>query len=100
MAQITGVLCQLITGNISGAGTDGSIFLGLCGREFRLDSVRDDYERGSWREYILGAGPLEPNLPPPQIRVTHPEQNDPRSEGFLLDSENLNRVYALRKFPV
>jgi len=46
MAQITGCLCQIITGKMSGAGTDGSVFLGLCGREFRLDSTADDYERG------------------------------------------------------
>jgi hypothetical protein len=91
MANITGVLCQIITGNISGAGTDGDIYLGLCGREFHLDSDEDDYERGSWREYILGTGPLDPNPPPPQIHVRNPDKNDPASEGFPLNSANLDR---------
>jgi hypothetical protein len=98
MAQITGALCQLITGRMSGAGTDGSIFLGHCGREFRLDSTADDYERGSWREYILGAGPLEPSLPPPQIRVRNPDLNDPRSQNFPLDSANLDRSPVYIRF--
>jgi hypothetical protein len=98
MAQITGCLCQIITGKMSGAGTDGSVFLGLCGREFRLDSTADDYERGSWREYILGAGPVEPNLPPPQIRVRNPDLNDPRSQNFPLDSANLDRSPVYIRF--
>jgi hypothetical protein len=91
MAKITGFLCQIITGNVSKAGTDGTIYLGICGREFHLDSKENDYEKGSWREYVLGAAPHEPNLPPPEIRVLHPEYNDPRSPGFPLDSANLNR---------
>jgi hypothetical protein len=88
MAKITGILCQVITGNVDGAGTDGSVFLGIGGREFRLDSTADDYERKSWREYIMGRGPVEPNLPPPQIRVRNADKNDPRV-GFPLDTINL-----------
>lgn len=97
MASITGILCQVITGNISGAGTDGSVYLGIGGREFRLDSSQDDYEQGSWREYILGRAPLEPNLPSPQIRVNEKDRNDPRV-GFALDTENLNRTPVYIRF--
>jgi hypothetical protein len=98
MAQITGILCQMITSKKSGAGTDGDIFLGLCGREFVLDSTENDFERGSWREYILGRGPVEPDLPPPQIRVSNPELNDPRYEGFPLDSGDLDRSPVYIRF--
>ena len=75
VSQITGILCQvwlsrldargprpidggarLITSNVDNAGTDGDVFLGLGRREFRLDSKEDDYERGSWREYVTGEG--------------------------------------------
>jgi hypothetical protein len=97
MAKITGILCQMITGNVSGAGTDGSVFLGLGGREFRMDSTADDFERGSFREYIMGAGPLEPNLPSPQIRVNNKDRNDPR-KGFPLDTANLSRSPVYVRF--
>jgi hypothetical protein len=97
MAKVTGILCQIITGNIGGAGTDGNVYLGLGGREFRLDSTADDFEKNSWREYILGAAPNEPNLPPPQIRVNHKEQNDP-SVGFPLDTINLARSPVYIRF--
>jgi len=97
MAKITGILCQIITGNVDGAGTDGSVYLGLGGREFRLDSSADDYEKGSWREYILGRGPVEPNLPPPQTRVQNKERNEPRNL-FPLDTDNLNRSPVYIRF--
>jgi hypothetical protein len=84
MAYVTGILCQVITGKQSGAGTDGRVYLGFGGREFRLDSSKDDYERGSWREYILGAAPNEPVLPPPEIRVERKEWNDP-TEGMPIE---------------
>lgn len=97
MANITGILAQIITGDIDDAGTDGRVYLGLGGREFRLDSSKDDYERGSWREYILGEGPIEPNLPPPQIRVEWPDFNDPR-KGWELDSVNLMKSPVYVRF--
>lgn len=97
MAKITGILCQIITGNIDNAGTDGRVYLGLGGREFRLDSRADDFERGSWREYILGQGPIEPNLPSPQVRVENRAYNDPRL-GFPLDTVNLTRSPVYIRF--
>ena len=97
MAQVTGILCQVITGDVENAGTDGRVYLGLGGREFRLDSSADDYERGSWREYILGRGPVEPNLPQPQVRVLNKGLNDPR-KGFPLDTVNLTKSPVYLRF--
>ncbi|WP_144083271.1 hypothetical protein [Rhizobium leguminosarum] len=97
MATVTGILCQMITGNVDGAGTDGRVYLGLGGREFRLDSGADDYERGSWREYILGRGPVEPNLPPPQVRVNNPNRNDPRT-GLRVDTSKLGHSPVYIRF--
>jgi hypothetical protein len=88
MAAITGILCQIITSDIPNAGTDGRVYVGIGGREFRLDSEKDDYERNSWREYVLGRGPVEPDLPSPQIRVENPDDNDPR-KGHPLHTERL-----------
>jgi hypothetical protein len=97
MAKITGILCQIITGDVSGAGTDGRVYLGLGGREFCMSSAADDYERDSWREYVMGHGPVEPNLPAPQIRVLDGDQNDPRV-GFRLETAELNRTPVYIRF--
>ena len=93
MSQVTGILCQVITGNVDGAGTDGNVYLGLGGREFRLDSAQDDYERGSWREYVMGDGPWSGPVTP----VRNPQWNDPRV-GFPLDTANLTRSPVYIRF--
>ena len=54
MPQITSIHLTLITGNASGAGTDGDVYLGICGREFFVDTTANDFERGASREYIFG----------------------------------------------
>lgn len=97
MSAITGILVQLITGNVDSAGTDGRVYLGLGGREFRLDSKADDFERGSWREYVLGRGPKEPQLPSPQVRVEWPDFNDPRV-GYALDTVDLPKSPVYLRF--
>ena len=97
MAKITGILCQIITGDVSGAGTDGRVYLGLGGREFCMNSTADENERDSWREYVMGRGPVEPNLPAPQVRVLEGDQNDPRV-GFPLDTAQLIRTPVYIRF--
>jgi hypothetical protein len=101
MAQVTGILCQVITGNVDGAGTDGRVYLGLGAREFRMDSPADDYERRSWREYLIGDPPVEPdpnNAPGQQIRVQNGPRNDPRDVGFPIDSMNLSKSPVYIRF--
>ena len=97
MANITGIVCQIITGNINGAGTDGSIFLGIGGREFKLDSDGDDFEKNSLREYILGQEPNDIELRYPQVRVKNKEWNDPRND-FQMDSVNTNKTSVYIRF--
>jgi hypothetical protein len=97
MARISGIVCQIVTGNVDGAGTDGRVYLGIGGREFRLDSTADDYEKHSWREYVLGAAPTEPAPAAPRTSVKNPERNDPR-QGLVLDSEHLGRTPTYLRF--
>jgi hypothetical protein len=97
MAQVTGILCQVITGDVDGAGTDGNVYLGLGAREFCIDSSANDFERKSWREYIMGLGPIEPNPPPPQVRVLNGQGNDPRV-GLPIDSANLSKTPVYIRF--
>jgi len=99
MALISGLLFEVITSNLSGAGTDGDIYLGIGGREFHVDSTKDDYERGSWRDYILGELPFDPpdDPFPEQVRVNNPQFNDPRA-GFQLDTEDLGHAPVYVRF--
>ncbi len=54
MADLTKIEVHINTSDIEDAGTDGSVYLGICGREFRCDTSADDFERGSNRTYIFG----------------------------------------------
>lgn len=82
MPAINSIHLHIQTGDLSGAGTDGDVYLGLCGREFSIDTTRDDFERGAAREYILGDG----------ANINNAMVNDPR--GQRLFTENV------AKFPV
>ena len=64
---------KITTGRDGGAGTDGNVYLGICGREFRCDTEADDFEQGSTREYIFGQMPGRfPNIT--SERYNHPSR--------------------------
>ncbi len=82
MADIKSFTVNIVTGNIDGAGTDGDVYLGICGREFFLDSTSDDFEKGANKTYKLGEG----------ANIKNQNLNDPRKPQLI--SEDLD------KFPV
>jgi hypothetical protein len=86
MADISSIQFVLQTANANGAGTDGDIYLGFCGREFYVDSTADDFERGSSRTYTFGA----------DANVLFAGDNDPRRPQ--LRSENANRFPVYVRF--
>jgi hypothetical protein len=94
MARIESIQVRIVTSNlaikigdrISPPGTDGSVFLGLGGREFRLDTLEDDFETASDRVYILGLG----------ANINNPVVNDPRSPQ--LDTQFLNQTPVYIRF--
>jgi len=83
MPQIDTIGLNLKTGNLSGAGTDGDVYLGVCGREFSIDTTRDDFERGSARTYILGDG----------SNVNNAAVNDPREQRLFVENVDNFPVY-------
>jgi hypothetical protein len=72
MAHITQVIVTVKTGNESGADADGSVYLGLGPREFRLDKKGNQFEKGGKDEFILGN-----TGPGGQANVKNPNENDP-----------------------
>jgi hypothetical protein len=89
MALIERIDVKLRTGNRQDAQTDGDVYLGVCGREFFLDTEADDFERGPGnpRTYTFGVG----------ANVKRPEANDPRSPYQLL-TERLGLCPAYIRF--
>jgi hypothetical protein len=86
MANVTRISCIVNTHADpgSGAGTDAAVFLGMGGREFRLDAQGTDFERGAvGEEYTLGDG----------ANIRRPQENDPRQPSVL-------KTTTLDRFPV
>ncbi len=90
MTQIRAILCLIQTGDRDAAGTDGRVFLGIGAREFRINSDKDDFERGKTREFILGEVPPGSDITfaADHRPVLNSNLNDPR-KGFSLDTEYL-----------
>ena len=75
MAQINSIQLHIQTGGLSGAGTDGDVYLGLGGREFCVDTTSDDFERGAARVYVLGDG----------ATIRNAAVNDPRNPQLFTE---------------
>jgi len=84
MPQITKIEFHLETNDLSGAGTDGDVYLGICGREFSIDTTKDDFERGSGRTYVLGE----------DADIRNAEFNDPREQRLFTENVPNFPVYV------
>ena len=87
MALVTKISCQVRTANESSASTDGFPYLGIGGREFRLDTSNDDFQAKANFTYIFGDG----------ANVLFPERNDPRRD-FLIDTTRLDEFPVYIRF--
>lgn len=75
------IVVDLTTTFSEGASTRGAVYLGLGGREFRLDMAQhDDFEEGDDVTYVFGE----------ESNVLFPERNDPRL-GLPLSLEDVSR---------
>lgn len=73
------ITVDITTSFAKGAGTEGQVFLGLGGREFRLDvDSHEDFERGDEITYELGE----------DANVRLPDRNDPRT-GYPIHVEDV-----------
>ena len=93
MSAIKTFSVRIVTGDRPNAGTDGDVYIGLCGREFYIDSEKDsfnDFERGSDTTYIFGAG----------HNVRYNVVNDPRSD-YPIATEDIELADAyIRLVPI
>ncbi len=87
MAEITRITARIVTGDLPQAGTDGLVYLGIAGREFRLQSEKNDFARHSDLTYVMGE-PI-PNASDNVVPVKNPQLNDPRVD-YVLQSRFLD----------
>lgn len=84
MTDLTQIEVNVNTSDIENAGTDGSVYLGICGREFRCDTTADDFERGSSHKYIFGES----------ANTSKAAMNDPRKPRLVLEDVERYPVYV------
>jgi hypothetical protein len=83
MADLTRIDIIIQTGSHEDAGTDGSVYVGICRREFCCDTTANDFERGSNRKYIFGEG----------SNVLNAAANDPRKPQLILEDVDRFPIY-------
>jgi subtilisin family serine protease len=54
--NISKINVKIKTGNMNGAGTNGRVYLGIGGREFRLDQPGNQFEQGDLDTFTIGTG--------------------------------------------
>jgi hypothetical protein len=83
MPNLTRIDVNIATGDRGGAGTDGSVYLGIGGREFHCDTSANDFERGSSRTYTFGE----------ESNVRNGNRNDPRTPQLTVEAVDRFSVY-------
>ncbi|GAA2113890.1 hypothetical protein [Streptomyces synnematoformans] len=87
MADITKIVARILTADIAEAKTDsGTLYLGIAGREFVLETPANDLEQGATDEFVLGDG----------ANVDQAVYNDPRKPQ--LTTEDLDRYPAYLRY--
>lgn len=56
MTHVGKITAAIKTGDLTNAPTDGRVYLGIGGREFRLQKPGDQFKRGALDTFIIGDG--------------------------------------------
>jgi len=74
------IIVKIQTGDKSGASTNGMVYLGIGGREFRLNKSGNQFQRGTEDAFTIGVG----------SNVLKPDKNGlPLNPSFLNDSPEI-----------
>lgn len=83
MSTIQRIDVNIRTGDFENAGTDDRVYLGIGGREFRLDSSKNDFERGAGDVFVIGSN----------SNLKNKTRNDCRDPAIDSDDLDLFPVY-------
>jgi hypothetical protein len=84
METLKSVTAVFETADEEGAGTNGDVYLGIGGREFRCDSPGSEFESGGTDTFVFGDG----------ANVHHADRNDPRAPQLTLDDVDRCPTYV------
>jgi hypothetical protein len=87
VATATRLRVKIHTSDRVDAGTHGDVYLGIGGREFRIESGENDFEKGSVRTY----GVIKTD--PGEIQINDQSNNDPEKNYLII-------IGDLDKYPV
>ena len=94
MTHVDKIVVDVKTRNASNAGTDGEVYLGIGGREFRLDQPGDQFKRGDPNQFTIGVGS---NIENPDINGLPlnpgPTGKSPEIKDNVVTGTNLFPVY-------
>lgn len=87
MTIISRIDVKIITGDRPDAETNGGVYLGIGGREFRLATAGNDFARNSRQLFTLGE----------DANINHAADNDPRT-SYALHTEELSHFPVYIRF--
>ncbi len=94
MTHVDKIVVDVKTRDAPNAGTDGEVYLGIGGREFRLDQPGDQFKRGDPNQFIIGVGS---NIENPDIDGLPldpgPSGNSPEINDDIVTATNPFPVY-------
>jgi hypothetical protein len=56
MTHVDKIVVDILTRNVTNAGTNGEVYLGYGGREFRLNQPGDQFKKGDSDHFVIGVG--------------------------------------------
>ncbi|HEX7780433.1 MAG TPA: hypothetical protein VF424_14395 [Vicinamibacterales bacterium] len=83
-ARVIAITAVFETADEPDAGTNGAVYLGLGGREFRCDKVGDTFKKGATDTFVFGQF----------ANVLNPERNDPTVPQLILSRVDRFPVYV------
>jgi hypothetical protein len=82
--RVIAITAVFETADVPHAGTNGDVYLGLGGREFRCDTSTDNFQEGGTDTFVFGQF----------ANVLHPDRNDPTTPPLVLNSVGRFPVYV------
>jgi hypothetical protein len=95
MTHVDKITVDVKTRDATNAGTNGEVYLGLGGREFRLDQPGDQFKKGDNNHFVIGVGSNVENKSINDLPLIPPANgNSPEINDDIVTGTNPFPVYV------